>query len=560
MMQLRAYQSYVVDALFNYFHVSKGNPVVAMPTGTGKSIIIGEFCRRARTQYPQTRILMVTHVKELIEQNMARMLEIWPTAPAGIYSAGLKRRESYAPITFAGIASIYKKAEIFGFIDLVLIDECHLVSQKSESMYHNFLADLRKTNPLLKVIGLSATPYRLGQGMLTDEGGLFTDVCVDLTSRDSFNHLIAEGWLVPLIPKKTQAQLDVSNVKMSGGEYIQSELQRAVDKQPITYAALRETIAVAQNRRRWLVFASGIEHAEHVAGMLVDMGIDASFVHSGLDNDERDRRIADFRAGRIRAMVNNNVLTTGFDLPEIDCIVMLRPTASPGLWVQMLGRGTRPCPWEGKTNCLVLDFAGNTARLGPINDPVLPRRKGQKNMGGVAPVKLCDYCGTYNHASVRYCIECGALFPKQVKLYAQASMQELIAGVLPKIEKFKVDFILYNLKQKDGRPDMMRVDYHCALRRFTEYIMLDHKGYPAHLARQWWEMRLPKGYNIPTSVAEGMELVKHLRTPTYVRVALKPKYNEVCGYEFNGDVEQTSVQSAGVALINAMKEAAARNG
>src|SRR5690606_13490631 len=236
------------------------------------------------------------------------------------------------------------------------------------------------------------------------------------------------------------------------------------------------------------------------------------------------------------AVVNYNILTTGFDFPEIDCILVLRPTASPGLWVQMLGRGTRPCP--GKTNCLVLDFAGNTARLGPINDPVLPRQRGKKG-AGVAPVRLCEHCLTYNHASARFCTECGAEFPKNIKLLAQASTQELIAGVLPKIETFKVDRVVYSVHKKDGRPDSMRVDYYCGLRRFSEYICLDHQGYAHRIARQWWEMRCPWG--VPPSVHDGMRAVDSLRTPTEIRVVMKPRYPEICGYTFNGDESKMPV-------------------
>jgi DNA repair protein RadD len=529
-MPLRDYQEFAVESIFGYFADHEGNPICAMPTGTGKSHVIAEFLRRALRQYPGTRAMMATHVKELIDQNMQRLLYHWPTAPAGVYSAGLGRKEAHAPVTFAGIASIHRKADIFGHVDLMLIDECHLVSQKATTSYQRFIADLRKHNPHLKVIGFSATPYRLGHGMLTEPGGIFTDLCVDLTSRDSFNWLVSQGWLAPLVPKKTRAELDVQGVRLQGGEFVQADLQRAVDKDFLTYAALKEARELAADRRHWLVFAAGVDHAEHVASALNDMGVSAVVVHAGLSNEERDRRIVAFRRGEVRAMVNNNVLTTGFDFPEIDCIVMLRPTASPGLWVQMLGRGTRPA--DGKTNCLVLDFAGNTQRLGPINDPVLPRRKGTKG-AGVAPVRLCEHCLTYNHASARVCVECGFEFPRSIKLMAEASTAALIAGALPVIENFKVDSVVYRLHKKDGRPDSMRVDYYCGLRRFSEYICLDHPGYAGRVARQWWEFRCPFG--VPPSVHDGMTAVKHLRSPMEIRVALKKQYPEICGYIFNGD-------------------------
>jgi DNA repair protein RadD len=553
MVVLRDYQEYAVQAIFNYFASNSGNPIISCPTGTGKSVIIGEFVRRAMNLYPKTRILMLTHRKELIQQNLQNLLKMWPTAPAGVYSAGLKRKEHQHPITFAGIQTIYRKAVLFGHIDIVLIDECHLVSPKEDTTYKSFINDLKLCNPKLKLVGFSATPYRLKMGMLTDEGGLFSDVPFDLSSRDSFNWLIQQGWLVPLVPKKMQNMLDVSNVRIQGGEFNQTELQEAVDRESVTYAALKEAVAVAHDRKHWLVFASGIEHAEHVATQLDSLGVDAVVVHSKLEESVRDRRIEDFSKGRHRAIVNNNILTTGYDYPDIDCIVMLRPTASPGLWVQMCGRGTRPLSYisqiesvEGrlaaiqesaKPNCLVLDFAGNTARLGPINDPVLPRRPG-RGAPAPPPVRLCEHCDCYSHAASRFCEHCGAEFPRMVKISTTASIAELIAGPVPGAlpivpvpeEVFDVQHVTYKLHSKIGKPDSMRVDYYCGLQRFSEFVCLDHGGRATHNAKRWWQARCPWG--VPPSVAEGMLAIDSLKRPVKIKVRMEKKYGKVVDYEF----------------------------
>jgi DNA repair protein RadD len=528
---LRDYQEAALDHLYQYFTKHTGHPVVALPTGTGKSVIIGEFVRRALFWYPTTRILMLTHVKELIEQNMKALLKLWPTAPAGIYSAGLNRKEHRHNIIFAGIQSTYKKPSLFGHVDLILIDECHLVSPRGESMYGKLISKLTTKNPQLKVIGFSATPYRMKHGMLTDDDGIFTDIAFDLTGRKAFNWLIAQGWISPLVPRQTDEELDVSGVRMSGGEFILKDLQEHVDHEEITTRALAETVRLASGRNRWLIFASGITHSEHVAEALREQyGIPAAAVHSKLEETERDKVIRDFKRGNLKAIVNNNILTTGFDSPEIDCIVMLRPTASPGLWVQMLGRGTRPA--NGKKNCLVLDFAGNTKRLGPINDPVLPRKRG-RGAPGVAPVRLCETCGCYSHASARFCEnpECGAEFPKNIRITAQASLQEIIAGVTPEINSFDVDMVVYTIHHKAGKPDSMRVNYHCGLRRFSEYICLDHGGYATRVAKQWWEMRSPWG--VPPDVKSGMAAVDYLKTPKKIKVVEGKRYPEICGYEFD---------------------------
>jgi DNA repair protein RadD len=548
-MKLRDYQIASVASIFEYFENNTGNPIVAMPTGTGKSVVIADFIRQALMSYPGTRVMKLTHVKELISQNLNKLLAVWPTAPAGVYSAGLKRKESIYPITFGGVGTVARAtADHFGRIDLLLIDECHLLSPNDTTMYQRVIQGLKDINPYLKVIGFTATPYRLGHGMLTDQGGIFTDLCFDLTTLESFNWLLEQGYLSRLVPKRTVAELDISAVHMHGGEYKLNELQDAVDRDEVTYAAIQEMLAVGHDRNHWLIFASGIEHAVHVAAMLDSMGVAATCVHSKMSDDLRDNNLRMFTQGKCRAMVNNGILTTGFDYPEIDLIGMLRPTQSPSLWVQMLGRGTRPVYAPGfdlettdgrlaaiaagpKPDCLVLDFAGNTKRLGPINDPVLPRKKGKG--GGTAPIKVCELCETYNHASVRFCAHCGAEFPKEVKIAHHASTEELIADNAPKTEVFKVDRVVYHKHQKDGSPDSIKVSYFCGLRMFKEYLCLEHAGYAGKRARDWWRDRALD--EPPETVAEALESLDVLRQPSHIRVWLKPKYDEIIACCYNGE-------------------------
>lgn len=548
-MILRDYQEAAVQSIFDYFAKANGNPIVAMPTGTGKSVVIGEFIKRALMVYPGTRVMKLTHVKELIKQNLSKLLALWPTAPAGVYSSGLKRKEALYPITFGGVATVAKATpELFGRVDLLLIDECHLLSPSEATMYQLVIKGLKKINPNLKVVGFTATPYRLGHGMLTDKGGLFTDICFDLTTLECFNWLLEQGYLSRPVPKRTLTELDISGVRMHGGEYKQNELQAAVDHDEVTYAAIQEMLANGQDRNHWLVFASGIEHTIHVTAMFESFGIEATCVHSKMSDDLRDANISGFVRGKYRVMVNNGILTTGFDFPGIDLIGMLRPTQSPSLWVQMLGRGTRPVYADGfdlatqegrleaiaagpKQNCLVMDFAGNTKRLGPINDPVLPRKKGKG--GGTAPVKLCEPCGTYNHASVRFCTHCGSEFPKEIKIVHSASTEELIAESAPKLDVFKVDRVVYTRHRKDGSPDSIKASYFCGLRMFREYVCIEHPGYARKRARDWWRDRAM--CDVPETTEEALQLLDYLKQPTHIRVWLKPKYNEVMGCCYNGE-------------------------
>lgn len=531
----RTYQVEAVSSVYNYFAEKKGNPVIAMPTGTGKSVVIAMFLESIFRSFPTQKVMVLTHVKELIQQNYDKLIALWPGAPAGINSAGLGQRDVHDRIIFAGIGSVAKWYAQFGHVDLLLIDECHLVSPNEETMYQAFIKGLMSMNPKLKVIGFTATPWRLKQGKITEDGGIFTDICFDITGMEPFNRLIAEGHLCPLIPQNPKALLDVSGVHMRGGEFIAGELQDAVDKDELTYNALREAMEMGYNRKKWLIFAAGVHHALRVSAILGDLGIECPAVHSDLTPAERDKHITALRTGSVRAVVNNNVLTTGLDVPDIDFIVMLRPTASPVLWVQMLGRGTRPFP--GKENCLVGDFADNTRRLGPINDPVIPQKKGKK--GGKAPVKECEYCATWNHCSVRKCINCGAAFPDLViKLQTEASSQELIKGDLPIVEICKVDHITYALHQKVGKPDAVKVTYYCGITQLNEYVCLEHEGFAARKARIWWRERTndpaPRTDDEGGATAKALDRADKLRAPTHLRVWVNKKYPEILAACYDG--------------------------
>lgn len=579
-MKPRDYQLACVDAFFDYWAsgpptgrnaIDWGHPVAALPTGTGKSIIIGEFCRRACTFYPGTKILVITHVKELVEQDFLKLLELWPTAPAGIYSAGLNRKDIGRDITFCGIGSVAKAVQYFA-PDLIFIDECHTVSPKEATIYRKAISYWMGKKPDVKVAGLSATPYRLGQGMIVEPGGIFTDICFDLTTKEAFNWFISEGYLKTLIPKRPKTEYDISGVHIaSTGDYNQKELQAAVDKDALTRSAVSEMLIEAGEREHWLVFAAGIQHAEHVAAILVENGISAVCVHSKSTDAERDQAVLDFKAGRVRALVNNGVFTTGFDFPGIDYIAVLRHTTSPGLWVQMLGRGTRP-DWElgllnckagerwdlstregrlaciaaGRPNCLVSDFARNTERLGPINDPKRPASKKQKDKPGDAPAKACEVCMCYNFASARFCSECGAEFIFKVKVTTKSSNKELIAGALenqePIEEYFEVDTVSYskhtpwNGKKRGPFNNVLsslRVTYNCpGLRAFTEYVNFDHEGHPGVEARRWWSRATKDISFIPKSVDQACANVDSLKKPKRVRVWINRPNPKVQYIEF----------------------------
>jgi len=526
MINLRWYQDEAIRAIYGYYGAGNvGHALLALPTGTGKSLIIGEFIRRVLHEWPNQRVMVLTHVKELIEQDIRALKSVWPTAPYGVYSAGLNKRDALHNVIFGGVASVYRNAELFGHRDLLIVDEAHLISPDNTTMYHKTFEALTAINPNIKVIGLTATWYRLGQGVLTDSG-LFDDIIYNICNSAGFARLIHEGFLVPPIPKQTNVELSVKNVAISGGEFVLSQLQDAVNISKITVQAIEETIQYGQDRKSWLVFCSGIEHAEACAATLNNYGIPAAAVHSKINKTDRDNILRDFRSGAIRAVTNNNVLTTGFDHPNIDLIAMLRPTMSPGLWVQMIGRGTRPAP--GKANCLVLDFARNTQRLGPIDDPRIPGRPGAST--GEVPVKICPSCSAYNHLRAVNCVLCGYEFTFEEKLINTAGNAPLMSFDQPIIETYDVwNVMFYEHHAKSGKRSVC-VHYFTPCGSFKEYLCFEHDGYPRHVAHEWWRKHMTT--NPPITVNAALLEIAHSRRPRRVRVWTNAKYAKVLNHEF----------------------------
>jgi len=529
-IQLRYYQQEALDALYNYFLTGqRGNPLIGLPTGTGKSILPAAFIQGIMKNWPNTRFLMVTHVKELISQNADELLKLWPNAPLGIYSAGLKQKDTAHPIVFGGIQSMIKHPDWFGHRDIIFVDEAHLISGDDTARYQSFLAFMRLINPNVKVIGMSATLYRMGMGMIT-ENGIFTDVVYDKTNLEGFNELLDAGYMSRLIPLRTKIELDVSNLSIAQGEFVQTQLQGAVDKAPITFKALQELAHAGTNRKSWLIFASGIEHAEHIAEQLGAFGIDCAPVHSKRPSEYNDAAIKAFKANQLRAIVNYGKLTTGFNHPEIDLIGDLRPTMSVPLHVQKYGRGTRVA--NGKENCLVLDFARNTPRLGPINDPRIPNKKG--GAAGDTPVKICENCGAYNHISARICCQCEEPFTFQQKLVSKAGTDELIRAAahepLPQIESFNVLNAVYAKHASKSGKDTLKTTYYTTGLAFTEYVCLEHNGMAGKMARDWWRKRSP--LEPPATIDEALGHISNLRCPRFIRVHVNKRYPEIVGTEF----------------------------
>lgn len=555
----RFYQTEATDAFINcLWNEPDENPLIGMPTGTGKSLVIAMICKRVLQAVPSARIIVPTHSQELVDQDSRALQEYWPEAPFGIYAAGLQQKQASMPITFGSIQSIVRNVRAFGKQNLMLIDEAHGLSPNSESNYQKTIKAFREVHEKMIVGGLTATPFRLGQGLLTN-GNIFTKFAYDITGRHAFVKLVDMGFLAPLIPKRPSFQFDMSKVRIVGGDFDQGAMQAAVNDDKLTYDALQESLQAAHDRNHWLVYCAGIEHVENTASLLTALGEDAVAVHSKMSPDQRRSNIERFRNGNARMIVNDGILTTGVDFPHVDCIILLRPTASPNLHVQILGRGTRPLFADGfdletvegrlgaiaassKQNCLVLDFSGNTDRCGPINDPRIPKKKGKGT--GEVPVKICPCCGTYVHAAQRFCDgikasgeKCDYEFEFNTNLEQTAATTELIVRDTPIYYWFPVDRVEYDVYTKPFAPPMMRVKYYSGMRRFVETICIEHPGYASKVARDWWRARLP-GFDPPPTTADGMTAVDMLRVPTHIKVHTNVKYPKIVTVSWDGSTPE----------------------
>jgi DNA repair protein RadD len=485
MLSLRPYQKDAIQETYDWMRKNKGNPVINLPTGAGKSIIIAELCKDALTNWPDTKIIMLTHVKELIEQNANKLRQHWPNAPMGIYSASVGKKELGNPITFAGIQSVRGKAAYFGKIDLVICDECHLISHKEEGGYRDFLEELKPS----RIIGLTASPYRLGHGMITDKPAIFDGIIEPTT----IPILQGQGYLAKLTSKHPHMTLSVEGVHKRGGDYIESELQAMVDTDKNNQEAVAETIERAKDRKSWLFFCTGVKHSEHIRDILREHGISAEMLSGETTKVERERIIQDFKDGKIRALTNTQILTTGFDYPDIDCIVFLRPTCSPGLYLQMAGRGLRVKSNGG--DCMILDFAGVIEKHGPITAIKPPKTKG--NGDGVAPCKICPECDEMVAIQTLTCPECGFKFPAPEKKEEIWNLRDDDIMGIDTSRTMHIDGWKWRVHTSiTSGKEMMKVTYYGKLgEKIDEYLCIWHEGYAGEKAtKQVNQMLINAGY------------------------------------------------------------------
>ena len=537
-MDLRYYQQEAVDSVYSYLREHDDNPCIVLPTAAGKSLVLAQIAKDA-VQIWNGRVLILAHVKELLEQNADKIRKLCPEMPIGIYSAGLKSRQTEEPVIVAGIQSVYDKAAELGSFDLVIVDECHLIPPDGEGRYRTFIRDMKSINPIVRVIGLTATPYRLDGGAICRPNNILNAVCYEAGVKE----LLEKGYLCPLVSKETKHVVDTSSLHVRGGEFVESEAEKLMNDKTLIEQACAEIAGYAKDRHSVLVFCCSILHATEVMKELRNYSDSVEGVFGDTLPAFREERLDQFRAGNLKYLVNVGVLTTGFDAPNTDCVVLLRPTASPGLYYQMVGRGFRLSPT--KTNTLVLDFGGNIVRHGPVDSIKIRSGRGDAGPAG----KTCPHCQEVVPISARICRRCGYEFTPKEK-NPEPNSQTIThdphastAGIISRQtsdEEYEVREVVFRVHQKRGAPPnapkTMRVEYKInLLTSFSEWVCPEHKGFVRENFKKWWKEHAP-GCAIPFSANDAVWLANEgaVRWPSHITVRTESgkKYPKIVGYRY----------------------------
>jgi len=527
-MTPRPYQQEAIDTCLNYLKNNLGNPLIVAPTGSGKALIL--CCLTKELSKDNKSVLILSHRKEILSQNYNTLLKIYPFAPVDIYSASLGQKRLNR-ITIAQIQSLSRKKDLPKF-DYIIIDECHLVPSQGEGQYQTLL----KQMPNSKVIGLTATPERLDSGAICGGGNILTECCY----RISIIRLIKEKFLCPVKGKGGIEQADLDGVRKRMGEFVLSEAAERMNNDRVTLSAIKEMIEIgkSQNRKSWLIFSSGVEHAQKILNGMRAFNVLSEIITGETLPMHREKIISDFQKNKITCLINAEVLTTGFDAPNVDLIGLLRATASRSLYTQILGRGMRIS--EGKKDCLVLDFGRNLERHGTLDyideqyEKMSQKKQGEKKEkeSGDSPAKLCPECRMICHAAARECLECGFIFPEpKPNLETKAAEGEFISSFqIIKPSEYEVLESKYELMTSKKSGLEMLVGMHRVAINFwiREYVCFNHpKGsFPLKKAHTWWKERAIKS-PIPPDSKTAYDYISFLYELKTIWVKREGKYDRI---------------------------------
>ena len=545
MYTLRPYQQEAVDSVYAHLREKETKPCVVIPTAGGKSLCIAQVAKDAVTLW-KGRVMILAHVKELVEQNAGKLRSICPELKVGVYSAGLDSRETDAPVIVAGIQSVYNKIEAFRPFDLVMIDEVHMVPPDGEGRYRTFLEAAKRVNPRVRLIGWTATPYRTQGGLICKPENLLNEVCYEVGVKE----LINRGYISNITAKAGKHSPDTDGLHIRAGEFVAEDVEKLMGEDRLVSSACEEIVRLTKDRQACLVFCTSVAHCRKVASMIKKLsGEECAIVTGDTPADEREETIRRLRGETLKEdfftekpplkyCCNVSVLTTGTDIPRLDTIALLRPTNSPGLLVQMVGRGFRLSPDTGKTECLVLDYGRNIERHGPI-DMIKVKEPGKGEGGPLA--KTCPQCQTIVNLPVMLCPECGYQWPRgeRKSLDASAARVGILSGEVT-TEKFPVMHTIYQVWEKrgapPGSPKTVRVTYDVDyLTHYSEWLCPEHTGYARRKFEKWWREHAHPDCPLPRTAEEVCEqefagMLREVKEIT-VRFVSGEKYPEITGCE-----------------------------
>lgn len=513
MLTPRPYQQRAADLAISALERSDtAAPIVSAACGAGKSIIISVIADALmRAGGAHGRVLVVTHRAELVAQNHDKL----PRHLKGsIFSATIGKKDTTGDVIFANIQSIQRQWHKLPKLQAILIDECHVAGK----MYAEFIANVRRVSPDVRVVGLTATPFD-GRGVwlhMLPEHRIFSGI----SSEVGIGELLLHGHLCPLTPYRTDARLNVDGVRIDvrTGDFAQGQLQAAVDVPELVQRCGVEIKSIFAERESVLVFCSGVDHAHHVATAL-----GGEVVTGETPKVERARLIGGFRAGKIKYLCSVDVLTTGFDAPNIDGIANLRPSRSPLIYTQLLGRGMRPHP--GKNDCLVADFTDTSDHFPPLDEI---EGRAPRNSSGDAPTRICDNCFSIILASLRKCPHCGQEFQFEARQeHLDPDTGLLISGVIKNEDgsrTYPVERVEYRTAVTRAGDNALVADYYAPNRpnpvASEHYNLWHNKNSIAEKDGHKWLRRLKTSAGIPTNINEALARANFgaLKTPRFVTV------------------------------------------
>ncbi len=530
-MPLRDYQDRVLGELLQWFRENpKGNPIVDASVGAGKSIMIAALCKYAIDNWPSTRLVMAVSSQELAGQNFDTLKNYWPEAPATLASAGLGKPDISGQIVFGTVGTLKNRSHQLGRVDLLNVDECHNFGETG--IYFDMTCNIRARNPGVRVIGWTGTPFR-GNGVWLHKikNGIFDDIAARISMRELLNR----GYLSPLTPVQTQTVIDTDGIRKSGGDFVIRELDKVANTDELIAKACDELLRLATGRNRIMVYCVTVDHAKNVLRYLRGAGQRAEAVFHNTPRATRKHIINAFRRGEFRLFVNVATLTTGFDVPAIDCMALLRATDSPVLYNQIAGRGMRLS--DGKNDCLWLDFTETTKTLGPVDaitgrDPAPPKTPSASQ--ALDLYKACSNCFQMIPRGALVCSFCHhvAEAAESVNHDTVSSGAAVLSSQIrpERVLITRCDYVKHTRNKHDKAT--LRVNYWAGLNIVTsEFLAFEHAGYSKRMAAAWWSRRteLP----IPATVDSALQSVSELRVPTAALLMKKGKYYDIKALEWD---------------------------